>query len=548
MIPSRTSRLLHVEVQQRRGVVYGATLHHGRGRLVRVETLLGRGLPRTILVGMPDAVAREARERLPAALGSHGFTFPNGKVLFNLVPAQLPKTGLPLDLALAVALLISDRQIPTPPESVLLLAELDLKGRLTPPARATLLGAMAASGSDHCRAVLTAPESAAEAALAPGVRAYGLRNLGEVAEWIRDPQSFEAASPAHVVSETSPLRLDAVRGQAAAREAALIAAAGRHPMLLQGPPGTGKSLLARRVLPLVARATKQQQLELALVEAAHGPLRSFPDRPPLRAPHASTSAQALLGGGQPLRPGEISRAHGGVLFLDELPEFARPALEALRQPLEEGVVRVRRARETAVYPADVLLIATANPCPCGNLTHPKLPCRCTVARLQAYAGRLSGPLLDRFDLFVEMGPVPPGVLDGPPTPPADELVTTRLKATRAFQREMQAERGFVEAGRAELDALQALNWGDRARSTLRSAAESLCLSGRGQLRCMRVACTIADLAQRRCLSRADVLAALSFRRPPPAAAGKPTGEHQLPWHTTPRPEPADPTRPQPVDL
>jgi magnesium chelatase family protein len=279
--------------------------------------------------------------------------------------------------------------------------------------------------------------------------------------------------------------------------------------------------LARRVVHLLPAPDPERRLALAQVEAAHGRLRTLPQVAPLRAPHPSTSAQSLLGGGHPLRPGELSRAHGGVLFLDELPEFARPVLEGLRQPLEEREVRVQRARESATFPADALLVATSNPCPCGNFTHPRLPCRCTPARLHAYRARLSGPLVDRFDLFVEMGPVAPEVVDGPPTPPCDEDVHARLRRARAFQQEALADRGFLVAGDATLECLQRLPAESGTRALLHRAAEELALSGRGLLRCMRVARTAADLAVRERLEREDVLLALSLR-PPAAGAGTTT--------------------------
>ncbi len=495
--------------------IYGAALHGGRARLVRVETLLGRGLSRIVLVGMPDAVAREARERLPAALRRHGFGFPRGKVLLNLVPAQFPKGGLPLDLALAISILVAQGSLPPPPRPWLLLAELDLEGRLHPPARGTLLAALAAgeAGADFA-GIITAPAVAAEAALAPGIRAWGAVDLSEAAELLQDPDQSPAAQPleAGAGAAAEALRLEQVRGQSAARWAAVIAAAGRHPVLFQGPPGTGKSMLARRLVELMPPVEEDTALDLAQVEAALGRVRELPRRPPLRAPHSSVSAQALLGGGVPLRPGELSRAHGGVLFLDELPEFQRPALEGLRQPLEDGEVRLQRAREWATFPARALLVASCNPCPCGYLTHRRIPCRCTPARLAQYRLRVSGPLLDRFDLFVEMGPVAAEALEGPPTPPSQEQALSALATAQEQQQRRRRSGGFDLAGRASLEQLTAAGVQPEARRLLTQATERLHLSGRGHLRCLRVARSLADLAGRAVVEAEDLERALAYRQ------------------------------------
>jgi len=494
--------------------ILGATLFGDSAHLVHVETRIGRGLSRVIMVGMPDAVAREARERLPSALSWHGFRFPKGKVLFNLVPAQLPKHGLPLDLALAVSLLVQDRQLPSPKLPILFLAELDLQGRLRPPARGTLLASLAAL-EDQCRIVITAAESAPEAAIAPGVQAYGLVDLKEVEQFLREPNSFQAAVPVVPQEKSSSaaenLRLDDLRGQTVAREAAILAVAGRHSLWLQGPPGTGKSMLARRLPGLLPPLSASTALELARVEALLGPIPAMPHQPPFRAPHTSASAQAILGGGSPLRPGEMARAHGGVLFLDELPEFARPVLEGMRQPLEEKEVRLQRAREWATYPADVMLVATSNPCACGFATHPKIPCRCTPGRLENYRNRISGPLQDRFDLFVEMGPVSADALQNPPSPPHDEDILILLRKTRAFQQRQAHTRGFTSSRDVEISAIRAAGVEPSAATLLRQAAAVVPLSGRGVLRCLRVARTAADLGGRLEINSTDMRKALSFR-------------------------------------
>ena len=472
---------------------------------------------------MPDAVARESRERLPAALAAHGLRHPQGKVLFNLVPAQVPKQGLPLDLALAAALLVADGQWPEPRQPLLCIAELDLQGRLGPPSRGLLLAALVAAQIQDL-VLVTSPEAAAEARLAPGLRVFVCRDLSELGQRLQSPQLAPGLEPdldpaiGATADSLEEKRLDEVRGQGRARRAVVLSAAGAHPLWLQGPPGTGKSMLARRILPLLEDLTPQRALELAQVEALLGPVKALPRRPPFRAPHTSASAQALLGGGTPLRPGEMARAHGGVLFLDELPEFARPALEGLRQPLEEKELRLQRAREWASFPAEVLLIATSNPCACGYLGHARIPCRCTENALRRYRSRVSGPLQDRFDLFVEVGPVAAADMEGPPSAPSDEEVRALLARARAFQCEEHVARGFAQAGSASLEALKTAGIETRARALLREAADGLALSGRGMLRALRVARTCADLDQRREITASDVQTALSFRLLPAAEA------------------------------
>lgn len=505
---------------------------------MQVETCLGRGLSRVLLVGMPDAVAREARERLPAAFARHGLSFPKGKVLFNLVPAEIPKRGLPLDLALAVSLLQASGALPRGGEDLLFLAELDLEGGLRPPARGTLLAALAAA-REGIVGLVTARGAVGEARLVPGLTVYGCDHLGEVLALLRDG-AVPAGSRPPIEAPAAPTsrlpRLDELRGQEEAHQAAALAAIGRLNLWLEGPPGTGKSMLARRLVGLRPLLDDQLAMEVARVEALLGPVPHLPRRPPFRAPHASVSAQALLGGGRPLRPGEVSRAHGGILLLDEIPEFSRPCLEGLRQPLEDRCLRIQRAQEEAVFPADVLVAATANPCPCGFLGHPRRPCRCSEAKVAAYRGRLSGPLRDRFDLFVRMDPAPVAALTGPPTAVPDEALQERLVAARAFQNQQVPRRGYREAADASLEALQGEGLAPEARRLLREAQASLDLSGRGILRCLRAARAAADLRLAVRIELSDLRLALRFR-PLPAAAGTTTGSPRFRLRDALRPTP-----------
>jgi magnesium chelatase family protein len=505
------TRLLYVEAN-----FFGAALHAGNAELVRVEVLLSRGLPKTTLVGMPDLPAKEARERLPSALAAFGYSYPKAKVLFNLVPAQIPKKGMPLDLAMAAALLHVQGVFPRPEKPVVLLAELDLRGRLRAPARGTLLAALRAGSLEPGTAVITAMDSAAEAAIAPGIRAIGCKDLGQVVELLQEGVSatpgIDPLTQSNAATEKKHSRkLEDVRGQSHARWAGILAVSGRHPLLLQGPPGTGKSMLAHRLADLMPPLDQATAMQVARMEALVSPVHQLPTAAPYRAPHPSVSAQGIFGGGRPLRPGELSRAHGGLLFLDELPEFQRPVLEGLRQPLEDKEVRLQRAQEWAHFPADVLLIAARNPCPCGYSTHPTVPCECTPYSLNRYRNRTSGPLLDRFDLFAEMSPVASADLQGPESAPTSVEARTWMENASKSQQARRQNGGFGQACNAGLEELKAAGIQAESWRTMIRAAERLQLSGRGVLRCLRVARTLADGEGNAEINHPAVLRALSFR-------------------------------------
>jgi len=504
--------------------VFGACLHDGRAQAFRVECLVSRGLPRVQIVGLPDLAAREARDRLPAAFAQQGLQFPKGKVLFNLVPALLPKRGLPVDLALACSLLLATGQIPALDRSLLAVAELDLAGCLRPAARGVLLASMASQATSS--RMVVAPESLPEARLAQA-HSMAAASLNELVQCLRTGAPMATESTPSATAEQSPgkqakhdaiPRLDEVRGQEHARSAAIFAIAGRHSLLLQGPPGTGKSMLAQRIAQLLPVPPRERALELASLESLHGPVQGLPQQAPFRAPHHSISAQALLGGGRPLRPGELSRAHGGVLFLDELPEFQRPALEGLRQPLEEQEVRIERSNESACFPADVLLIAARNPCPCGFASHPTRACICAPAAQSRYARRTSGPLLDRFDLFAEMGPVPAERLQGPATPPRDEDARASIQRALQIQAQRKRKLGWGAASTATRQQLDEAGVHRQARQTLIAAAERMQWSGRAVLRCLRVARTVADTCGEDKIERSHLLQAVGFRPPTSLAA------------------------------
>jgi len=476
---------------------------------VAVEVHLGPGLPAFHIVGLPQAEVREAKDRVRAALNHARFEFPQRRITVNLAPADLPKNSSRFDLPMAIGILAASGQLDRAALADHEFAgELSLSGELRP-LRGAFAMALNAKGAQ--RAFVLPQANADEATLAGHARVLPARSLLEVCAHLAGEHPIAVHRPALPERKQGAADLRDVKGQSAAKRALEVAAAGDHGVLLIGPPGTGKSMLAARfpgLLPPPGEAEAREVAALHSVSRQGFDLAQWGARP-LRAPHHSASSRALVGGGNPPRPGEISLAHGGVLFLDELPEFARDALEALREPLETGFVSIARAAHQARFPARFQLVAAMNPCRCGYLGHPGLRCRCTPEQIDRYRAKLSGPLLDRIDLRVEVPALAHDEILAAAT--GEDSAAVRDRAVAARRRQIERQGG--PNGRLSPAALERHCTLERAgRQLLAQALEQLGLSARAIHRVLGVARTVADLAGEATIRVEHLAEAIQYRR------------------------------------
>jgi magnesium chelatase family protein len=486
------------------------------GRLVSIECDITSGLPGFIVVGLGDKAVEEARERVRSAIKNSGLMIPPRRLTLNLAPADLPKDGSGYDLGMAMAILAASGQIdPGLLKGSLFIGELSLDGQIRPVKGAVMAAQLCAQEAlEH----LFVPQAnATEAAALKDCKVFAVSSLLEVYRHLVGDQPLSAVTPASLTVSDQPqiLQIDfnMIYGQSQAKRAMEIAAAGGHNILLSGPPGTGKTLLAKAAMGILPPPNLDEMLEITKLHSLTGQAyRGLISRRPFRSPHHTASSVALIGGGANPRPGEISLSHGGVLFLDELPEFPRGVLEVLRQPLEDGSITIARAAGVVTYPARFMLIGTRNPCPCGYAGDPSGRCNCPAASISHYRRKISGPLLDRIDLFVEVSRLDNKAVITGAASEASSTVAQRVAKCRETQmKRLSGSESLCNAHMSNREIKVHCKIDNETRKLAEFSMKSLGLSARGFTRILKVARTIADLDGRRNISTTDFNEALQYR-------------------------------------